>query len=153
MSSWLHSLKPAAPARVHLLLAALMWTVVGGALVFFGVCWVMEDSLDHARWLIAPAVGVGLLKSRLMLDRAAGRTAERIRKRGDGRCIGGFLSWGTWGFVLLMMVFGRLLREGILPRFEVGLVYTAIGSGLLCSARVFWLAWYRHPARSRQQEE
>jgi hypothetical protein len=125
-----------------------MWTIVGGALVFFGAHWVIEDAQDHPRWLMAPAIAVGLLKSRFMLDRSATRIAQRIRKRGDGRCVGGFLSWGTWGFVLLMMACGRLLRTGVLPRFEVGLVYTAIGSGLLCSARLFWLAWYRHPERS-----
>jgi hypothetical protein len=148
MSSWYHSLKPAAPARVHLLLAAMMWTVVGGSLIFFGAHWVTANQKAHTAWLTAAAVGIGLLKSRFMLDRAARRIAERIRKRGDGRCIGGFLSWGTWGFVLLMMICGRLLRTGALPHFEVGLVYTAIGSGLLCSARTFWLAWYRHPGRS-----
>lgn len=148
MANWLHSLKPAAPVRVHLLLAALMWTLVGGSLLFFGIRWAMKGPMTHPVWLIAPTVAVGLLKSRFMLDRSANRIAERIKKRGDGRCIGGFLSWGTWGFVLLMMIGGRLLRTGLLPHFEVGLVYTAIGSGLLLSARVFWLACYWHPGRS-----
>ena len=144
----LRSLKPAAPALVHLLLAALTWTVVGSALVFFGVRWTLAGRFAHAWLLIVPAVTIGLAKSHFMLDRAARRVVERIRKRGDGRCLGGFLSLQTWGFVVLMMVCGCLLRGGLLPRPVVGFVYTAVGAGLLLSARLFWSAWRHHPKTS-----
>jgi hypothetical protein len=144
MTDWLRSLKPAAPARVHLLAASLMWTVVGGGMLYFGSHWVLGGRIPYVRLLLAVAVGVGLFKSHFVLDRVARRTVERIRTRGDGRCIGGFLSWRTWAFVVLMMAAGRLMRGGLLPKPEVGLVYTAVGTALLLSARLLWLAWWRH---------
>ena len=65
---------------------------------------------------------------------------ERIRIRGDGRCLGGFLSLRTWGFVALMMVVGRVLR-GTLAHEIVGPLYIAVGSALIISSRLTWRAW------------
>jgi hypothetical protein len=146
MPEWLRTLKPAAPARVHLLLAALMWTVVGGAMVFFGIRWVLVGWGARSWPLIVLAVGIGLAKSHFVLDRAARRVVARIKERGDGRCIGGFLSIRTWLFVLLMMTCGRLLRGGLIPHPIVGLVYAAVGTALLLSTRCLWSAWQQHHA-------
>jgi hypothetical protein len=148
MSDWWRSLKPAAPARVHLLAASLMWTVVGGTLAFFGVRWALAGRMAHP-WLLAVAAAcVGAAKSRFVLDRAAGRVVERIRQRGDGRCLGGFLSLRSWALVILMMVCGRLMRAGLLAYPVVGFVYTAVGTALLLSARLLWRAWWSHPRAS-----
>jgi hypothetical protein len=45
----------------------------------------------------AVALAVGVVKSRAVLDRAARGVIEQIRARGDGRCVGGFLSLRTRG--------------------------------------------------------
>lgn len=71
---------------------------------------------------------VGVVKSGFVLDRAARGEIARIRARGDGRCVGGFLSLRTWGFVLLMMVGGRVLR-GTLAHGLGGPVDIAVVSG------------------------
>ncbi len=149
MASAVHKWKPAASARVHLLLAALMWTGVGSALIIFGSEWVLSGHYAHPSLLLLAAVAVGLLKSRLVLDRTAGRIIERIRRRGDGRCLGGFLSVRTWMVVLVMMICGRLLRSGPLDYPVIGLVYAAVGSALLLSARSFWWAWHLQPKPGR----
>jgi hypothetical protein len=145
MESWFHACKPAAPARMHLLFAAMLWTGVGGALVFFGARWALAAHFSHGWLLLAAAVGVGLFKSRLVLRRTAKRTIGRILTRGDDRCIGGFLSWRTWLFVALMMGLGRALRGGLAPRGLVGVIYVAVGAALLLTTPVLWRAWHRHP--------
>lgn len=144
MHTWLDAYKPAASARIHLLLAAAMWTVVGSTLAFFGTRWELAAHLPHVWLLLAVAAGVGLFKSWLLLRRTAKRTIGRIRTRGDGCCIGGFLSWRTWLFVALMMGLGRVLRAGLVPRGVVGLVYVAVGVALLLTTPLLWRAWYRH---------
>jgi hypothetical protein len=142
----LKAYKPAASARLHLLLAAMMWTVVGALLLFFGVCWIWDGGSPYGGLLLAGATVAGLLKARFVLRRAAGRTIERIRARGDGYCLGGFLSWQSWLLVLLMIAAGRLLRGGGLPRAITGFLYAAIGIALLVAAHRIWHAWYRHNA-------
>ncbi len=140
------SLKPAAAARTHLLLAALLWTTVGGVLLVLGARWALAVRLWWMAPVLAMAVAVGALKAEYVLAHAARRAIERIRARGDGRCIGGFLSIRTWLFVLLMMALGYALRHGLAPKPAVGVLYVAVGTALLLAARRFWLAWLHRPA-------
>jgi hypothetical protein len=124
----------------HLMLAWMMWVTVGLGLIGFGAWWTWTAAPVLAPYLVAAAIAVGALKSRLVLDPAARRVIDRIRARGDGRCLGGFLSLRTWGFVVLMIVAGRLLR-GTLARGIVGPLYIAVGCALCLSARLAWRAW------------
>jgi len=124
-----------------LLLAAGLWTVVALLLLLFGIRWAWKVHTPYFWPLIAAALALGLVKARFVLDRTAVRMIERIRTRGDGRCIGGFQSLRSWAFVLLMVVAGRLLRGSALPRIVVGLLYVAVGTALLLATRRLWHAW------------
>jgi hypothetical protein len=139
--SWLESHKPAAPVPVHLLLAGLMWTAVGTALVVVGGRWLWRSEAAAASWLAALALVLGVLKARFVLDRTARRTVERIRERGDGRCLGGFLSIRSWALVGVMAGGGRLLRGSHLARHLLGFLYLAVGTALVLSSRLAWQAW------------
>lgn len=141
MTQWTESHKPAAAVSTHLMLAWLMWASVGAALAGFGVRWSWSAYPTAAPWILACSVAVGVAKSQLVLDRAARRIVDRIRTRGEGRCLGGFLSLRTWGLVVLMMAAGRLLR-GTLARGIVGLLYVALGTALCLSSRLSWRAWH-----------
>ena len=145
---WFERWKPAAPARTHVLAAAAVWTGVGMGLGMAGLVWTAEADAPWP-WLLVPlAVAVGLAKGRLALDRAARRAAGRIRARGDGRCLGGFLSWRMWLFVLGMMLLGGALRRSSVPRPVLGFVYTAVGASLLWGSRIYWRVWRGWPGGS-----
>lgn len=148
MGNWLDAYKPAASARLHLLLAALMWTVVGAVLLFFGIRWLSSGETLHVWLLFVVAVLAGLLKASFVLKPAAYRIIERIRIRGDRRCIGGFLSVRTWAFVVFMIVAGRILRGGFLPRSVLGFVFVAVGTALLLASLRLWLGWHRYSANA-----
>ncbi len=130
--------KPAAAARTHLLAAGLLWTGVGAGLLAAGLRWCAGVGGGAAWGLAAAGVAAGLLKGRLALDRTARNAAARIRSRGDGNCLGGFLSWKTWLFVLVMMGLGAVLRRSGLSRVVLGPVYTAVGTALLWGSRIYW---------------
>ena len=131
--------KPRASRRLQLALAAGLWTVVGTGLLVAGARWTLGAAGGAAgAALLALGVALGLLKGRFVLDRAARRIAERIAERGDGRCLGGFLSARSWLLVAAMMAAGRLLRGGLLPHAVLGPLYAAIGTGLLFSSRIAW---------------
>jgi hypothetical protein len=135
--------KPRAAGRTQLLLAGALWSVVGTLLLGFGAAWTLE-ALGRLPGLLVLTLGIaaGLFKGRFVLDRAAGRIADRIEARGDGRCAGGFLSWRSWLLVALMSAAGRFLRSGLLSHAVVGPLYAAIGAGLLFSSRVAWRRWH-----------
>jgi hypothetical protein len=126
--------------RTQLMLAWLLWATVGSVLVGVGARWLWESAPAAAPWVGTGCLAVGAIKSKLVLDRAARRVVDRIVARGDGRCLGGFLSLPTWGLVVLMMVAGRVLR-GTLAHAIVGPLYIAVGTALVLSSRFSWRAW------------
>jgi hypothetical protein len=124
-------------------LAAAMWTAVGGGLLFSGARWITGDRLTFdGTGLLLAGVAAGLVKSRLVLDRTAAKILSRIASRGEGRCLGGFLSLRSWLLVLGMILLGRVLRGGVLPTPAVGVLYVAIGTGLIASSRIAWRSWF-----------
>ncbi len=143
---WLASYKPAASMRVHLLLAAVMWTTVGSMLLTIGVRWMPDGRPSYTALLVAAGVVTGLLKSRFVLVRTATRMVERIRTRGDGRCVGGFISLRSWALVGLMIAMGRVIRLGLLPRPAAAVLYIAVGVALLATSLRLWGEWWRQTA-------
>lgn len=133
---------PAASRRTHLLAASLLWSLVGLGLTIAGASWISDAGPPHAVLLAAVAIVLGLLKVRFILSHNARRVIDRIERRGDGRCIGGFLSWKTWVLVLAMVALGRVLRATPLPVPIRGTVYSAIGVALFTASCLLWRRWW-----------
>jgi Ca2+/Na+ antiporter len=144
MSSWLETYKPVASSRLQLLLAGLMWSLVGVGLICVGTYWILSTS-SHIMGLLAISLCIGLAKSLLILDRVASRIVKRIALRGEGRCIVSFYSLRVWAIVIIMMLMGRILRGTGISYSLLGLIYAAVGTSLLMSSRSIWLAWKDHP--------
>ncbi len=141
---WTERFKPAASMRTQVLLAACLWTLAGSGLSLAGSAWTLA-AVHGVTLAIAftVALTVGWAKGRLVLSRTARRTLSRIEARGDGRCLGGFLSWGSWLLVLVMIFLGRTLRHSGLPGALLGPLYVAIGIALLTGSTTFWQAGSR----------
>ena len=131
----LRRLKPGVPRQIHLLLTAILWSLIGSILIFRGLSWL----LDVARlWIAAPALMIGTIKSLLILDKAAKKGIHRILKMADGTCLGAVYSLKTWLLVLCMIGAGMVLRHSSLPGELLGGLYVAIGWSLFFSSRHAW---------------
>ncbi|MDG4474761.1 hypothetical protein [Thiovibrio frasassiensis] len=135
--SWLFRLKPGASIRTNLLVAALMWSFIGLYLIVRG--YLLHVLLPGIFWALA--LGLGTLKARFVIERAARKNITRIVARPDGMCLGGVYSWGMWGMVVCMMLAGRLLRNSAVPSLVVSVIYVAVGWALLLSSRLIWQEW------------
>lgn len=133
----LTNLKPGAPRRIHLLLAATLWSLIGSMLIFRGVSWLL--TVDRL-WFFIPALIAGTIKSLFILDNTARKGVRRILEMADGRCLGAVYSVRTWLLVLVMMGAGMALRRSALPREILGGLYVAIGWALFFSSRLAWRA-------------
>lgn len=120
-----------------------MWSTVGAGLATAGAVWLLRSDSRRIPLLFVLAATLGLTKGLLVLRRAARRITSRIIKRGDGRCIGGFLSWPTWLFVLGMIALGQILRRLDLPLEWLGVIYLAVGVALAGSSLFIWRAALR----------
>ena len=138
-------LKPGVSIKTHLLSASLIWTVVGGGLIWVGVGWALPMA---PLWLLALALSLGGLKSLYILDRIAEENSTRIHALPEKTFVGDVYSLRTWLLVAIMVVLGRLLRTSRLPREYLGLLYFIVGFGLLLSSRIVWRDWRRHRGHS-----
>ena len=138
---WLEARKPAASVRVHILLATLMWTIVGLFLFVRGAGNMMSLPGAVNPWWLIVAAFIGVMKGRLIFDKTAVRVISRILSRKGDRCLGGFLSLKSWGMILFMVFLGMSLRVSHLPGVLVWGVYVAVGAGLFFSSRLFWREW------------
>jgi hypothetical protein len=141
MPGWIHTLKPAASRRTHLLAAAALWTTVGAGLLFFGIRWILTAPGWLPALLTVSAIGLGCLKFRFVLRKSAARIVNRIRARGEDRCLGGFLSPATWLLVLAMIAAGRLIQAHSIPLIAVGFLYAGVGTALLLASLSLWRAY------------
>ena len=136
-------IKPAAPAHAHLLMAALMWTTVGSFLLIRAYGYARELTPAVACAVALAALAVGVFKGFKFLRPSAKKSAVRIIYRGDGKCLGGFISIKSWLFVGAMILLGRALRMAGLPAWFTSAILGAVGVALLMGSAVFWAGWYR----------
>lgn len=132
-----------ASRRTHLLLAELLWTVVGTGLFSVGTYWVLRRYGPAGAVYLLPFAALGFAKGFFVLDRVARKAVQRIRTRGDGRHVLGLFSLRMWTVALSMMALGQLLRHTELPRADLGFAYVAVGAGLLFASRNMWSAWWQ----------
>jgi hypothetical protein len=141
-------LKPGVPRRIHLLLAACLWSIAGIFLMTRGMSWLMAS---EKLWLALPAVIAGSLKSLFILDKSARKGVYRILALADGTCLGAVYSIKTWLLVLVMIGSGVLLRHSSMPMELLGAIYTTIGWSLFFSSRHAWQAWYSLTNQQKKQ--
>lgn len=127
---------PRASARVQLVLAASMWFVASLILGIRGALWLGQSQLWLPLLILGAAIGV--LKARFLLDAVARSAAARIRARGRSACAGGFLSATSWLMVVGMIAAGHALRLTAIPRPILGVLYVAVGIGLVVADRIYW---------------
>ena len=135
--------KPAASIRSRLLVAASIWTLVGAGLLAAGSRWTVVDQGVRGWAGLAVALLLGWLKGRYILTGRAAANARRIMAAGEDRCLGGVFDGSAWLFVVAMIGTGYLLRHSGVPRPWIGVIYAAVGSGLILASIGTW----RRPAR------
>ena len=137
----LDRLTPRAYPRTRLLTAAIVWSAVGLFLSLKGVYLFREGSWGIVLAVVVAGAIMGMLKSRLILDRVADRIILHIGAKPSRACLGGLFSVRNWVLIAVMIVFGRTLSA--LPlnvAIKTGL-YVMVGSGLAYSSRLMWTAW------------
>lgn len=132
--------KPGLSISTHLMLAALIWSVVGFFLMVNGFFLI---SLAERSWLILLGLALGTAKGIFVLDRVARKNIKRLHGFERKTCIGSVYSYKIWLLVIIMIVLGRTLRLTVLPGEVVGVIYLAVGCGLMLSSRLMWLEWRR----------
>ena len=143
MRNDLSRFKPGGKRRTHLLLTAVMWSVIG-ILLLTKASYRIVQVPEHQIIIIIAALIFGTLKSIFILDRSARKSIVRILEFKDGTCLGAVYSFKTWLLVVSMMGIGLVLRNSSLSLSLLCFVYFTIGWALLFSSRLAWMVWIRN---------
>src|SRR5680860_1744315 len=77
---WLDTYKPRATSSTQVLLAELMWTVVGSGLSIVGLFWVLRRYGNAGLVYVAPFLILGFIKAVFILDLSLIHISEPTRR-------------------------------------------------------------------------
>jgi hypothetical protein len=127
-------LKPAV-SKVWLAAAAgLMWSAVGLMLCGLAYEWLAAVPFHWAGSLGATGIGLAFAFYNLTFSRIARKNLERLREFPDRVCFFAFQAWKSYLLIVLMVMFGFMLRRSSIPRYWLSVPYTAIGGALLLAS-------------------
>ncbi len=133
---------PVAKRKSLILLAGVVWTVTGLALMLAALVWLrsFHPAQDIA---LAGGAAAGFIIYRFGFSRLAGANLARIRSQSPGKervCVFAFQNWRSYLIIVFMMTLGYTLRHSPLPKIFIAPIYAAIGLGLALSSLRYYAA-------------
>ena len=130
----LQRFKPSVSRKTLLLVAGLVWILVGSMLLSFASSWLSEGPSANLMVLVSGGVITALLIHHLGFLRIVDKNLGRILPMEGKRCVFSFMSWRSYLMVGLMMAMGVGLRHTQIPRSYLAVLYIGIGLALILSS-------------------
>jgi hypothetical protein len=138
----LKNLKPAVSKTWLIVMAGLMWSVVGLMLCRLAYHWLV---IIQWRWIVPQellGVVLALAAYKLCFSRIAQKNIERLSVITEKTCIFAFQRWKSYLVIVLMTIIGITIRNLPVPRPYLAVVYTTIGGALfLASLKYYSCLW------------
>lgn len=131
---------PKAKRSTLIILAGVVWSIVGLALIAVALNWMIASPAASA---IPLAIGImaGAVIYHFGFSKLVRINLERINALGPGKervCIFAFQAWRSYLIIPIMMALGYTLRHLPLPRTQIAPIYLAIGLGLFLSSLIYY---------------
>ena len=143
----LKNLKPAVSKTWLIVLAGLMWSVVGLILCRLAYLWL---TVIQGRW-IAPLEVLGILLAlmahQFCFSRIAQKNIARLSLLTEKTCIFAFQRWKSYFLIGLMITLGIALRNLPIPKPCLSVLYTTIGGALFLASLQYYGCLWRIVAR------
>jgi len=139
----LKSLKPAVSKTWLIVLAGLMWSVVGLMLCRLAYHWLV---IIHWKWIVPQellGVILALTAYKFCFSRIARKNIARLSLITEKTCIFAFQRWKSYLVVVLMIILGITLRNSSVPRPYLAIVYTTIGGALFLASLQYYSCLWR----------
>jgi hypothetical protein len=126
--------KPSVPKSALLFLAGIMWILVGIMLNGLAYSWLRAENLDNA--LLTSIIGFvcSLIIHHFGFLRIVDRNLDRILPMEGKKCVFAFMPLKSYILIIIMVLFGVLLRHSAIPKLYLSVLYTGIGTALILSS-------------------
>jgi hypothetical protein len=141
--------KPAVSKNVLLLVAGVVWLMVGLMLVLIAFSWLRAAvSISIYHFVIAGVV-LGLLVHHFGFLRIVNKNVRRILPMDEKRCLFSFIPWMSYVIIAVMISGGAILRHSAIPKHYLAIVYIGIGLALALSSVRYFRVFIREIARKK----
>lgn len=130
MEKW----KPGVPKSILLLIAGIMWIMVGVMLNGLAYSWLRAESLKWAIFALVAGFVCSLVIHHFGFLRVVDKNLDRILPMQGRRCIFSFMPWKSYFLIAIMAAMGVLLRHSAIPKRYLAVLYIAIGTALILSS-------------------
>jgi len=145
----LEKFKPAVSKYWLMVLAGLMWTVVGIVLCRLACTWLKAVPWSRALPLGSLGLVFALAAHRYPFSKIALKNIDRLCLLTDTSCIFAFQAWRSYLVVIFMIVLGITLRYSPFPRHFLAVIYAAVGGALFLSSFHFYRRIWRVKIRKQ----
>ena len=153
LSAFFSRCTPRTSSKTQLLAAACLWTGVGLLLATKGLYLVRYAAWSVLLIIMAGGICLGILKGKFILDPVASKIITRLQLRNTPYCLGGLFSIKSWLLILGMIFLGKILAIMPVPTTIKAVLYILVGTGLMYSSRLIWIAWRQAPASWNQSSK
>jgi hypothetical protein len=133
-------IEPAAKRETLVLVAGIVWSLVGLALIAVAVVWMLDSPRSAALPVPIGIVG-GYVVYRFGFSGLVRRNLVRIYAQAphkDKVCVFAFQNVRSYFIVIIMMAMGYGLRHSGLPKVYLAAIYFAIGFTLVLSSFLYY---------------
>jgi len=126
--------KPGVPKSVLLLVAGMLWVMVGIMLNGMAYWWLRKELPAQA--LSAAVVGfvASLFIHHFGFLRIVDKNLDRILPMEGKRCVFAFMPWKSYVIIAVMIGLGITLRHSPIPKLYLSVLYIGIGTALILSS-------------------
>ena len=132
--------EPAARRETLVLVAGIVWSLVGLALISVAILWIL-DSLESVEIVTPIGIVGGYVVYRFGFSGLVRRNLVRIYCQAphkDKVCVFAFQNIRSYFMVIIMMAMGYGLRHSGLPRIYLSPIYLTIGIGMTLSSLLYY---------------
>ncbi len=134
------NLNPAVDKKLLLILAGVVWLIVGILLCNLATDWLTQTSASNAFWFGLSGLTLALFIYHFGFLKLVKQNSERILTQKNRLCIFSFQPWKSYITVVIMIVMGMTLRHSSLPKQYLAIIYIGFGLAMLLSSlKYFWI--------------
>ena len=134
MNRKMAKIKPAVNKQVLLFLAGMMWLGVGIMLLYLSFSWLDESHAPGSFLFAGIGVMVALVVHHFGFLKIVDKNLGRILPMEGTKCVFAFMTWKSYIIVAIMVAMGALLRQSLIPKPYLSIIYIGIGLALLLSS-------------------
>jgi len=131
---------PVVSKNILLLLAGIMWLMVGIMLNYLAYGWLSINPDVSISYHIISGIIAAILIYHFGFSKIAKKNHDRIINMADKSCLFSFYSWKSYLTIIVMIFMGITLRHSTIPKHYLAIAYIGIGLALAISSSVYFEA-------------